>query len=286
MKNARNYGRNFRAAFTLVEMIGVLAVMAILAAIVTPNFLHSIERAAVKAEGDNLHALGGEIALYLRDNTVMPTTTVPPTLPNWTSQLATYSSLNAADILTNKRQMNRLYVPDPVAANQRALLLSSMRTGVALPTYAQVAVAANFNTIWNTADGKVPAAPGFAAWGGGPAPALDNVEYLVIERVNLAAVYRTDLQAFTITLKNLTPIAATPSNPAVPATASSYQVTRANGTVQIAQPVNPGGASVTLNPMYPRDRIDLYRAGVLDSSYVISNTGKSIYFNGTNWIPQ
>lgn len=282
--HATNLRGQAQAAFSLIEMIGVMAIMAILAAVITPNLLHSIERTAVKAEADNLHALGGEIALYLRDNTVMPTTTVPPALPNWTSQLATYSSLSAADILTNKRQMNRLYVPDPVVANQRALLLSSMRTGINLPTTAQVS--GNFQTIWNTADGQVPVAAGWGAWGAGPAPALDNVEYLVIERVNLAAVYRTDLQALTITLNNKTPIAAAPPAPAVPATNASYRITLANGTVQAVQPVN-ATVTATLNNMHARDRIDLYRAaGILDSSYVLSTNSKSFDFNGTNWIPQ
>jgi prepilin-type N-terminal cleavage/methylation domain-containing protein len=281
---ATNLRGQAQAAFSLIEMIGVMAIMAILAAIITPNLLHSIERTAVKAEADNLHALGGEIALYLRDNAAMPTTTVPPTLPNWTSQLATYSSLSAADILTNKRQMIRLYVPDPVAANQRALLLSSMRTGINLPTTAQVS--ANFQTIWNTVDGQVPVAAGWGAWGAGPAPALDNVEYLVIERVNLTAVYRTDLQALTITLNNKTPIAAAPPAPAVPATNASYRITLANGTVQAVQPVN-STVTTTLNNMHARDRIDLYRAaGILDSSYVLSTNSKSFDFNGTNWIPQ
>ncbi len=274
------------AGFTLVEMIGVLAILTILAGIITPNVLHTIERAAVRAESDNLHVLGGEIALYLRDNAIMPTTAVPPSLPNWTSQLATYSALSAADILTNKRQMTRLYVPDPVAANQRAMLLSSMRTGVALP--AAATISANFQTIWNTADGKVPVAAGWGAWGAGPAPALDNIEYLVIERVNLSSVYRTDLQPLTITLNNKTPIAAAPPAPAVPATNASYVITLANGTVQARQPVN-ATVSVVLSLMHPKDRIDLYRVlvgGSPDSSYVLSTNSKTFDFNGTNWIPQ
>ncbi len=267
-----------RAGFTLVEMIGVLAILTILAGIITPNVLHTIERAAVRAEADNLRTLGGQIGLYLRDNTVMPTAAVPPALPNWTSQLATYSSLSSADILTNKRQMIRLYVPDPVAANQRAMLLSSMRTGVALPTAANVS--ANFQTIWSTADGSVPVAAGWGAWN------ANNVEYLVIERVNLSSIYRTDLLSLTITLNNKTPVAAVPPAPAVPATNASYRITLANGTVQAVQPVN-STVTVTLNAMRPRDRIDLYRAaGVLDSSYVLSTNSKTFDFNGTNWIPQ
>lgn len=257
------------AAFTLVEMIGVMAVMTILASVMTPNILRSIERAAVRAEGETLRALGEQLKLYLRDNAVLPTTAVPPTLPNWTTQLATYSSINSADILTNRRQMPRLYVPDPVAANQRALLLSSMRTGIALPTAASIA--ANFSVIWNTANGAIPAAGGWAAWN------ANNIEYLSIERISFAEVYRTDLQTFSVTLNNVGPATA------------SYQITRANGTVLPVVNLIAGATTSPALSLQPKDRLNLFRAAsgvTLNYSYVISTSGKTFDFNGTNWIPQ
>ena len=257
------------AAFTLVEMIGVMAVMTILASVMTPNILRSVERATVRAEVATLHTMGEQIKLYLRDNAVMPTTAVPPTTPNWTTQLATYASLNPADILTNRRQMVRLYVPDPVVANQRAMLLSSMRTGVALPTAASVS--ANFSIIWDTADGAVPAAGGWAAWN------ANNIEYLAIERVSLATVYRTDLQTFNVTLNN------------AGATTASFQITRANGTVLPVVNLIAGATTSPALSLFPKDRLNLFRAAggvTLNYSYVVSNSGKTFDFNGTNWIPQ
>ncbi|HWA24601.1 MAG TPA: type II secretion system protein [Lacunisphaera sp.] len=248
--------------FTLIEMIGVLAIMTVLAAVMTPNLLRSIERAAVRAESDNLHALGEQSKLYLRDNAT------PPTTAAWTSQLATYSSLNAADILTNKRGMNRLFVPDPVAANQRAMIVSSMRNGVALPTTGQIS--ANFTSIWNTADGAVPATAGWGAWN------ANNIEYLVIERVNFAAVYRNDLQTFNVTLNNHG------------STTASYQVTQANGTVLPAVNLAAGVSTSPALTLRPKDRLALYRAAgavTLDYSYVVSTTGKTFDFT-TTWTPQ
>jgi len=254
--------------FTLVEMIGVLAIMTVLASVMTPNLLRSIERAAVRAEVDNLHTLGEQVKLYLRDNATTPTTVVPPTLPNWTTQLATYSSLSAADILTNRRQMARLYVTDPVVANQRAMLVSSMRTGVALPTYAQVS--ANFTALWNTADGTVPATAGWGAWN------TTNIENLVIERVSLAEVYRTDLATYNVTLNNHGAIT------------TSYQVTQANGTVLAVVNLAAGVSTAPALTLRPKDRLALYRAAAgvtLDYSYVVSNTGKTFDFT-TTWTPQ
>jgi len=254
------------AAFTLIEMIGVLAILTILAGVVTPNILHSIERAEVRAEADTLHALGGQIALYLRDNAAPPTSAVPPALPNWTTQLSFYASLNAADILTNKRQMTRLYVPDPIAINQRSMLISSMRTGLALP--AAATISANFQAVWNTVDGTVPAAPGWGAWTAGPG---GNIEYLVIERINLASVYRNELLAWSVTLNNAS------------GSAASYQIISATGgpgaIVPVANLTHP-----TLTPLYSRDRLNLFnKLGVLNYTYVISNSGKTFTFDGTNW---
>jgi len=176
MKSLPQPFRTGQDGFTLIEMIGVLAIMAILAAVVTPNALRSIERAAVRAEADTLHNLGEQAKIYQRN------TSAEPTAANWnaTTVLASpkYALLSPADLLTNRRQMARVYVPDPTATNHRALFLSSMRTGLALPSVANIS--ANFATIWNTPDGNVPATAGWAAAGWIAA----NVEFLVIERVS------------------------------------------------------------------------------------------------------
>lgn len=251
------------AAFTLVEMIGVLAILTIMAGVLTPNILHSIERAAVRAEADNLHSIGNEVGLYLRDNAVLPTTA------SWNTQLAAYSSLNAADILTNRRRVARLYVPDPVAANQRVLLISSMRNGVALPSAANVA--GNFQTIWDTAEGSVPVSGGWGAWTAG---AGGNVEYLVIERVSLASIYRTDLQTYSVTLNNNG------------AGSVSYKVIWANGATPLIVTMPAGSTTATPLSLRPRDRLNLYSnagAVTLNYSYVVSNSGKTFTFT-TSWV--
>ena len=263
------FSRTIRNGFTLIELIGVLAIIAIMTAVIAPNALHSIERAAVRAETDTLHNLGEEVKLYLRDTAAVPTSA------NWNTLLATYASLSPTDLLTNPRQMTRIYVPDPVVANQRAMLLSSMRNGVALPSAATVS--ASFATVWNTADGSVPVSGGWAAWN------ANNIEYLVIERINLASVYRTDIQSFTIILNHKG------------SGTVSYNLVLADGTIQAAvnilPPVLPATTtSVTLANRHPKDRINLYRAAggaTLDYSYVLSTTSKVFDFNtATNWTPQ
>jgi prepilin-type N-terminal cleavage/methylation domain-containing protein len=257
------------AGFSLIEMIGVMAVMAILASTIAPNVVRSLDRAAVRAEEETLRALGEQAKLYLRDSTT------PPSNGAWDAQLATYASLSPFDVLNNRRQMQRVFVNDPTAANQRALLLSSMHNGTALPSVATIQnnFAGIWNWVWNTATNPRP--PGFAAatW------TADKIPYLVIERINFAPVYRTDLQAFTVTLRNRN---------AAGGAAVSYRLTRANGTSPGTINI-PANSSVALAPLYTKDQIALFRAAggaTFDFTYVVSTTGRTLEYHAGAWLIQ
>lgn len=246
--------------FTLIEMIGVMAILTIMAAVLTPNVLHSIERAAVRAESDNLHTLGQEIGYYLRDNSIgavpsWPTSPGSQFATGWSVQLAGYSSLSATDIQVNRRGMYRLYVAD--ATNHRALLISSMRNGVTLPNTG--VITANFQGIWDAPDGTVP--PGFVGWSAG---AGGNIEYLVIERVSLASVFQTDLLTYDLYINN-------PNGPAL-----SYKTVPAVGAPSGVLPILPGVAGLKVS-LRPRDRLNLYSDSsgtILNFVYVVSNSPK------------
>lgn len=287
-----------KSGFTLIEMIGVIAVMAILAATITPNALRIIDRAAVRSEAETLRALGDQAKLYLR------TTATPITPQNWNglNQLAIYSSISPVDLLYNRRQtkpanlaaaastnpvvanqqnyITRVYVPDPVAANRRAMIFSSMRMGVALPasllpTPAPTVSAANFATIWDAADGTVPAGNVLgAAWN------ASMIEYLVIERINYGPIYATDLRPVSITLNN--------NHSTV---VGRYSVIRLDGGYRFNNlPVSVGQTGLSV-PCFPGDRVDLYQppSTTPDYSYVISATSVGRTFdlnNGAKWAPQ
>jgi len=260
-------GRN--KAFTLIELIGVLAIMAILAGVIAPNALRALDRAAVNTEFTSLGNLGDELKLYLRDQGVAPTSA------NWTTTLASYADLSPANLATNKKGVARLYLTDSATnPTQRVLILSSMRQGLALPAAANIATAAAFQQIWQTADGSIPPASSWNGWNAWSTVA-NSGNYLVIERVNLISVYDTDLESLTLTLNNRGGASA------------SYNLVLANGTSQAAVNVAVG-ATVILTET-PRIRLNLYRGpggATLDYSYVVSTTGKTFDFNGTDWIPQ
>lgn len=253
--------------FTLVELIGVLAIISVLSAIIAPNVLRSIERAAVKAERESAERIGRQLELYLSDQGVLPTSA------NWTDQIAQYSEMSPAELATNKRQNPRQMIFD--ASTNRAMVLSSMRSGLIVPTSGNINNASRFDEIWQTADGSIPPVSSWSGWSAWSAVA-NSSDYLVIERINLLPIYKTDLKNYTVTLNN------------TGATVASYSIVFANGSSQSATNI-AGGSSVVLSGMRSRDRISLYDVpggGSLAYSYVISDSGKTFDFDGVDWLPQ
>ncbi|MEZ5276754.1 MAG: type II secretion system protein [Opitutaceae bacterium] len=256
--------------FSLIELIGVLAIITILAGTIAPNALRSIERAAVRAEARSLENLGEQLKLYLRDQAALPTSS------NWTTALAAYSDLSPTDLAVNRRNNARVFLLDPARSPaERVIILSSMRSGLSLPTSGSINSAARFQDLWDTPENSIPSSVswgGWNAWRNTP----NSEDYLVIERVNLLPVYRSEFRTFTITLNNNG------------STTSSYQLFPGSGgspsTVNV-----PAGATAILTNLRTRDRVNLYRssgAANLDYSYVVSDQGKTLDFDGFQWLPQ
>jgi len=259
-----------KAGFTLIELIGVLAIITILAGVIAPNALQSIERAAVRAEAQTMVKLGEQVKLYLRDQGTLPTPA------NWTTALAAYSDLNPADLAVNKRNNARIFLLDPATfPPQRAMILSSMRGGLNLPTSRNINNANRFRAIWDTPDNALPTATSWGGWNRWR-NVTNSTDFLLIERINLVPIYRTEFAVYTVTLNNNS------------AAASSYQLVPGSGAIQPVVNI-PAGATAILTNLRARDRINLYRASggnVLDYAYVVSDSGKTFDFAGAQWLPQ
>ena len=267
---SKNHHITRNNGFSLIEMIGVLAIMAILAGAIVPNALKSIDRAAVRSEKSNLENLADSLKLYLKTNGNIPTPA------NWATTLATLNDLNATDISQNDRGINRSFIRESNSTTpNRVLILSSMRTGLALPTESSINTA-RFNTIWDTTDGQIPATSSWAGW-----TSWNNIptskDYLLLQRINLSQIYQTDLATFTVSLNNL-------SSTIVSYTITSNGVTSAAINISATPP-----ATATITGLAKGDRLNLYTAASgasLGYTYVVSESGKTFDFNGTGWIPQ
>ncbi len=256
-------GESARAGFTLIELIGVMAIMVIIAGVVTPNVLHSIDLAAAKAEASSLSNLATEISLYTRDSGAMPTAA------NWTTVIVPYTELSSAELAQNRRQRARVLLTD--ATTNRAMILSVMNANAAF-TLPGAVTAANFALIWNTVDSTNPAANWQGAnWSGWSAVA-NSEQFMVIQRINLSS----QLQTYSIPLKNTSAV-----------TTVSYQVLNINGT--IAASANIAASGTAALSLRTGQKINLYTAANqvnLNYTYVVGTTGRSIDFISPNWVPQ
>ncbi|MCF6193010.1 MAG: type II secretion system GspH family protein [Kangiellaceae bacterium] len=156
----RNTSR--QCGFSLMELIAVMAIIAILAGTLAPNVFEAIKRARADAEIENLASIAISIELSVLQNKTIPTSTTNA----WVLAVEKNSDFNAKDIEFNSLNFRRRLIFDPhfftttnsafpgLNQNQglanlpnspRALLVSDMTANVAnIPN-----TAAEFNSVWD-----------------------------------------------------------------------------------------------------------------------------------------
>lgn len=144
--------------FTLLAMIGILAIMTILAAVMAPSLVAIKDRQTTDQELDNLRGIGEGTELYLRQNRAWAPTLVAHS-PN-------YVPLDSAQLLQNPRGFPRYYAAHPTTASfnnavglaesdliaLRFLLVSDVSQDAA-PT---ITNATEFETWWATDETATP----------------------------------------------------------------------------------------------------------------------------------
>ncbi|MDQ8203040.1 type II secretion system protein [Pelagicoccus sp. SDUM812003] len=255
-----------RQGFTLLEMIGVMAIIGILATALMPNAIRAIDRAAVKVEQDTMAELGQSLRGFLIENEALPS------LSTWPAALADFCDLGAGAVSVNPRHNARVLIYDPASAPApRAILLSCMRAGLSLPSAGNINSAARFQALWDTAHGEVPSTASWNGWN-----AWNNVDRaadsLVIERINLRSVYLEQLKTCAVALNNTT------SAPA------SYEIYDRTGARQSSS-VIAAGSSILISNLSKGDRLLIHaNAGYSSLVYTYIANGEDRSFDLSDWI--
>lgn len=177
--------------FSLLEMVGVLAIIAILAATLVPGLLRRIQQAAITKEQTDLTAFAEAIESGATLNRALPGA------GDWAAFVGNVAGTGAGAVAINPRGYARIFlidpalrlgagtlpfvqttngIPEPVSA--RVMILGSVSG--ALPLSSGTPSASVFNEIWNTAAGTLPA--GWTTYAG-------NGEDLQIQRINLRRLF-------------------------------------------------------------------------------------------------
>lgn len=144
--------------FTLVELIGVLAILAILASFITPNVINQLRSARRDAEDQQLANIAQGIELYIRQTRSLPV--------NLAALSPDYVAVSSGQLTNNANGFLRYFFIQPNItgytnaigttsanlADSRFLLITNLNQN-ANPT---IATDAEFETWWNTDETGTP----------------------------------------------------------------------------------------------------------------------------------
>ncbi len=162
-------------AFSLIEVIGVLAVIMILAVAVTPSLLAVLDKANKDNEALALQQIAAGLQGYITGTNFANGTSYTRAIPDtngWMSAVAGELGWLVANVSTNVPGNLRTYIRDPLLSiggvrglpytqtvagaailsitNARVLILSPMNSSPAINS------AADFSNVWNSADTVYP----------------------------------------------------------------------------------------------------------------------------------
>jgi prepilin-type N-terminal cleavage/methylation domain-containing protein len=227
-RRARQHG------FTLIEMIGVLAVISILAAVMVPNVVQTVDYAVADAEAKNLETLSGALSDAIRTNKAIPNAA------NWAAVVAANANLAANKVTLNERGFRRGYYVDPRFFTNINTVFAGYTQGAGLttaPVSPRIMIVSNLSA-------NAPAAPTTSAafsqiWDQTGAPAVVEGTKVKITRIHLGAQFLPVL----ITNQNTSAVA--------------YQV---GSSARINMPaVSAGGAAGVTRYLLKHSSVSLYK---------------------------
>ncbi len=177
--------------FTAIEVIGVVTVIALLAAAIIPQVIRRIDQAALTKETADLNTIADSYT-----QSALRTKTLPG-LTTWASSVASQMNLPASAIATNARGHARAFLIDPnLSISNASLPYTQTTNGTAKPSSARVILVSSlaralpviltnsteFNAIWDTPEGAKPATSTWTTWPG-------KADDLRIKKLNLEPLF-------------------------------------------------------------------------------------------------
>ena len=173
-----------KSAFTLVELMGVMAIIGILAAVTLPSLISRIEDANTTKEDANLEEIARALVAGIKATGMIPNPTTPNFDPgSWTAIALNYTTLGQTALASvlpanNDRQIIlsanlAAYVtanvnsyatdadgwPDPLPNDLKIYILASSKNGLPLQANIPVVDIANWTKVFNATTGTVTVLP-------------------------------------------------------------------------------------------------------------------------------
>jgi len=188
-----NQSHRARQGFTAIELVGVMAVLAILAAMLVPPMIKRIDQAAWTKERADLQTMASSFTQsILRNRTIT-------NYAGMATAIAREMSLPVSAITTTTRGRARAFLVDQnlridgatlpysqsstgaaSVVSARAIIVSS--TGQALPVSSSDGLSdAEFEAIWDTSDGAKPTTATWNSWANG--------DDLLIQKLDLKPLF-------------------------------------------------------------------------------------------------
>jgi len=186
-------------AFSLLQMIGLLAVISILAAALAPSFVRQMDKTAGDQESAALKAFGDAL-----QQSIMRQRYIPGTVNwDWATNIARELGLDVASVTNSPRKQPRFFLIDPrlsiagaglpyrqtnngatVVANPRVMLASSI--GKSLPgSIGGGSLSTNdFNALWNWNDASSALPSTSFSWTG-----WSGSDDLRVQRIDLSSLF-------------------------------------------------------------------------------------------------